>query len=202
MAITKLVMHEQPEILAQLEEALVECIPKHIENVSIREPVYSLRIWYFGTDLIGDRAPELMLTTESLRQQIIVEKGNLVPASLWGADELDHVDGSHRVSLASTEVSALCEAWYKDLESRSGTPLGPLELQPFRIMAQRVAKRLNDYDWRTCLCTTTDFVMFAADGSHDFCNDFEEMVASVPAKLIETLRSQRLLGDRNWWKLD
>ena len=61
-------------------------------------------------------------------------------------------------------------------------------------MVQRVSARLNDLPWSEYAPTTDDFVVFAADASHTYCADYEEMLASVPADRIELLRSRRMLG--------
>ena len=38
------------QILARLEELLVAEIPRCVKALSIVEPVYCLRIWWYGTD--------------------------------------------------------------------------------------------------------------------------------------------------------
>jgi hypothetical protein len=191
------------EILNRLEDLLVAQIPDAVKKLRIREPVYSLRIWYFGSDEGGDRSPKLILPTEALRQKVIKTKGNNAPHFLWAADELYHVDGAHTSRLKSPDVAKLCNAWYEQYESGDGPPPGKAALLPFREMVQRAARRLNAYDWKTCINPTPDFVVFAADGSHDFCNDFEEMQASVSESQIEAFRTNRLLGTgtKKWWEL-
>ena len=74
-------------------------------------------------------------------------------------------------------------------------------MRPFREMVQRVSARLNDLPWSEYAPTTDDFVVFAADASHTYCADHEEMLASVPAERIELLRSRRMLGTSNWYTL-
>jgi hypothetical protein len=75
------------------------------------------------------------------------------------------------------------------------------ELVPLREAIQRVATCLNRLDWRKYARVTDDFVVFSADGSHSFCDDYGEMVASVPSRKLDRLRSRSLLGTDPWWEL-
>ena len=68
-------------------------------------------------------------------------------------------------------------------------------------MVQRVAARLNHLGWAEYAPVTDDFVVFAADGAHEFCDDYGEMVASVPAERVELLRSRGQLGTQRWYTL-
>ena len=190
------------EILGHLEDLLVTHIPEAAKKMRIKEPVYSLRIWYFGSDTEGDRSPNLIVATEALRQKVLQQKGETAPHFLWAADELYHVDGTYTQPLEVPEISKLCQEWYAAYESGGGRPPGKKRLQPFREMVQRAAQRLNGYDWSACLRATPDFVVFAADGSHDFCNDYEEMQASVSESQIQDFRERKLLGTKPWWKLE
>ena len=63
----------QADILSRLEDLLVKNIPSAVERLRMKEPVYSLRIWYFGSDVVGDRTPALMIPTDALRQSIFIE---------------------------------------------------------------------------------------------------------------------------------
>ena len=70
-----------------------------------------------------------------------------------------------------------------------------------REAVQRAAAQLNRLDWRELTNATDDFVVFAADGMHEFNNDYEEMTASVPAERIAQFRSGKLLGTDPWHRL-
>jgi hypothetical protein len=48
-------------------------------------------------------------------------------------------------------------------------------------------------DWTTILPVTDDVIVFPADGSHTFCDDLGDMVASVPKPRLKLLQSRKLL---------
>lgn len=78
------------EILKRLEELLVAAIPARVERLAIADPVYCLRVWYFGTDVMPEeRTPSLMLPKEAWRRQVLAERGEKVPQYLWCPDEID-----------------------------------------------------------------------------------------------------------------
>jgi hypothetical protein len=190
---------ERDALLVKAEERLVTLIPNRVKALGIREAVYCLRIWYYGTDTVGDRTPTLMLPKESLRRRLVAKKGPKVPHYLWCADELTHIDWAYTVEIKDATVGDLCRKWY---DYPWGRHPETEELRPAREMVQRVAKRLNILPWAKHVPVTDDFVVFAADGSHTFCNDYEEMQASVPNERIELLRTRRFLGTEPWWSLE
>ncbi len=184
------------ELLAALQERLIELIPQRVGALGIGEPVYCLRVWYYGTDVGGDRVPSLMLCPDAARRRVLAEKGDVAPHYLWCADEV--CVGAYTAEINDPTVSDLCRLWYQRPWGRRPEEV---ELRPFREMVQRVAARLNDLPWSEYAPTTDDFVVFAADASHTYCADYEEMLASVPAERIELLRSRRMLGNSNWYTL-
>jgi hypothetical protein len=189
---------EHEALLAETEKRLIALIPPRIKALDIREPVYCLRVWYYGTDTDGDRVPSLMLAKESVRRKLVSEKGAEAPHYLWCADEPTQPGWVYNAEIKDATVSALCRRWYdQPWGHRSETK----ELRPFREMVQRAAARLNGLAWREYAPVTDDFVVFAADASHTFCADYEEMLASVPAERVELLRSRRMLGTEPWWSL-
>jgi hypothetical protein len=185
-------------LLAAAEERLVDLVPPAVLALNICEPVYCLRIWYFSGANDEYRLPSLLLAPESARQQTIAEYGSTAPHYLWCADELtgDQI-GAHTVETADEELADLLRRWYDLQPGDDDTE----ELAPLRAMVQRVAARLNTRSWSE-LPVTDDFVVFAADGTYEFCDDFGEMTASVPADRIELLRSRKLLGESEWYDLN
>jgi hypothetical protein len=184
------------EALAALQERLVELIPQRVGALGIGEPVYCLRVWYYGTDTGGDRVPSLMLCPDAVRRRVLAEKGDNAPHYLWCADEV--CVGAYTAEINDPTVSELCRLWYRRPWGRRPEEV---ELRPFREMVQRASARLNGLPWSKYAPTTDDFVVFAADASHTYCADYEEMLASVPAERIELLRSRRMLGDPDWYTL-
>lgn len=183
--------------LAAVEERLVELIPQRVKTLGLRDPVYCLRIWYYGTDVGGDRVPTLTLVPDAARRRVLAEKGDKAPHYLWCADEL--CIGRRRDAVINdSTVAVLCRTWYAHLSD--GVPETE-QLRPMRKMVQRVAARLNHVDWSAHAPVTDDFVVFPADASHTYCADYQEMLASVPAGRIELLRSRRMLGTSQWYIL-
>jgi hypothetical protein len=111
---------------------------------------------------------------------------------------LDTREQSYLGRIEDKELSALCRQWYdREWGGRAETE----ELCPIREMVQRVSARLNRIAWHSHAPVTDDFVVFPADGSHTFCADYEEMLASVPAERVDMLRARKLLGTDEWWTL-
>jgi hypothetical protein len=188
------------DLISQLEDSLIAFIPPRVKSLRILEPVYCLRVWYYGTDIDGNRTPSLTLKTEALRKEVIVEKGKKAPHYLWCADEYEVGDGVFRDTVEDKTISRLCREWFLQLPER---PLpDDNDLIPLRQTIQRVATVLNRLDWPQYTSVTDDFVVFPADGSHSFGGDYEEMVASVPQEKLDLLRSRSLLGSEKWWILD
>jgi hypothetical protein len=186
----------ESETLVAIEDRLGELIPRRVKALGISEPVYCLRIWYYGTDTGGDRVPSLMFCTAAARRKVLAEKGDKVPHYLWCADEV--CTGAYFCMIDDPAVSALCRRWYDQPGDRRPETE---ELRPVREMVQRVAARLNGLPWSEYVPITDDFVVFAADASHAFCDDYGEMLASVPVERIELLRSRRMLGTVKWFTL-
>ena len=192
-------MNRHP-VLLELEELLVSLAPGAVAAIrdEIVEPVYSLRIWYHGTDSYGDLSPSLMLPRESIRRERLLTKGRQAPHHIWCADELTGIGTAYWADLNNARVSELCSIWFGQLtvalEEREG-------LLPVREAVQLACQRLNAIDWRRYASITDDFIVFPADASHTFCNDYDEMIASVPAEKIERLRSQKMLGTQIWYEL-
>jgi hypothetical protein len=62
-------------LLAEAADLLVRLIPPQVRSLNIGETVYSLRIWYHGSDsFTSDWTPWLMLPKESVRQQALALK--------------------------------------------------------------------------------------------------------------------------------
>jgi hypothetical protein len=78
----------------------------------------------------------------------------------------------------------LAEAWTKVAAT----------LRELRRTIRRVCRQLNQFDWTTVRSVTDDFVVFPADGSHTFYDDYGDLVASVPPERIELLRQRGYLG--------
>ncbi|MBS0201644.1 MAG: hypothetical protein JSS49_02005 [Planctomycetes bacterium] len=176
--------------LAQLEKLLISEIPGAIRDAHLAEPVYCARIWYNGTDSEEDAVPWVMLVKDSVRQKFIKKQGEEhAPYYIWGADEITDPDQSFQVHLASDRLRTLYSTWYQYLCDVDDDD----ELQHFREMIQQVSKSLNELDWKSFAPVTDDFVVAPADGSHTFCDDLGDLLASVTPRQLELLQSRKLI---------
>jgi hypothetical protein len=176
-------------LLAQIEELLVAEIPPVVKAAGIDESVYCLRIWYNGTDSPEDAVPWLMLVKESTRQQFLAAHAGNAPHYLWCADEATYPGQAYNVMLEGKRLERLYRKWYRHLSALEEDE----ELQPFREMVQRVARRLNELPWGDLAPVTDDFVVCPADLSQTFCDDRGDLVASISADQMARLQERSLL---------
>ena len=173
------------------EDRLVELVPPLAVSLDIRKPVYCLRLWYYEGGSDGGRLPSLLLVPEAYRRKALTAWGDKAPHYLWCADELTgRTAAAHTAETVDPPLSDLMQRWH----TRPGFGEGAEELQPVREMVQRAAARLNRYPWADHLPVTDDFVVFGADGTHEFLDDHGDLVASVPSERVELLRSRGMLG--------
>jgi hypothetical protein len=193
----------QDELLSRIEALLISHVPRCVKAENIPEPVYSLRIWYHGSDTCGpDRTPGLMLPKESWRARKLAEKGDEAPHYIWCADELDGQGTSIWPEINDESLIGFCRQWYALRYSELDDGMTEAEaLRPFREAMWRVCSRLNEVDWASLAAVTNGFVVFPADWSHAFVDDDAEIQASISRDRIELLRSRRLLGNARWWSL-
>ena len=185
-------------LLASAEDRLVALVPPLVRSLGFREPVYCLRLWYYEGGGDGGRLPSVLLAPDAARRRALAEHGNTAPHYLWCADELTGSStGAFSAETVDVELSGLMQRWH----ARPSSGDDAEDLAPVRAMVQRAAARLGEIAWASHAPVTDDFVVFAADGTHTFCNDYAEMVASVPADRIALLRSRRMLGDKTWYDL-
>jgi len=185
----------QKKLLSEIESLLVTHIPVRVKAAKIKEPVYSLRVWFHGSDTYGpDRTPGLMLPKESWRVKVLAEKGAEAPPFLWCADELDGDGMSLGARITDRKIKSACRQWYAQRYSDPNDGMEEVEaLEPFRKAMQRVCRKLNKIQWQALATVTDDFVVFPADWSHSFMDDYGEMLASIPKAKLDRLNEQNLL---------
>lgn len=172
-----------------LEAALMTVIPDAVKKAASDEQYYCLRVYFDGTDTPGESyATRLRLLTQDHREKFVAKYPESA-YSIWFADETDCAEQGPDVRLDEyREVTEPCRVIYQAL---CGNEQRHLKL--LRRTIRRVAERLNRLDWTTICRATDDFVVFPADGSHTFHDDFAEMAASVPLPRLRLLRSRRFL---------
>lgn len=172
-----------------LECALMDEIPKAVKNACRDEIFYCLRIYYDGTDTPReDFATRLRLLKQDHRQACLAS-GSEPAWVLYLADETDCEEHGPDLSLADSEqIRGLCGRVYQRMCEDE-----LFHLKQLRRTVQRVAKKLNCLDWSPYCKVTDDFIVYAADGSHTFCDDFVEMARSVPLRRILMLRFRKLI---------
>lgn len=178
------------KVLPQIEELLIAEIPRVVKAARISDPVYCLRIWYNGTDSMSDAVPYCMLIKESARKTYIATHGLRDVGALWMADEWTYPEMHFDIHSNHPKLKQLYAEWYEWLCSQDDETEA---LQLFRKMTQRVARRLNDLDWRKILPVTDDFVVFPADGAHAFWDDTGDLLASITPAQQALLETRKLL---------
>jgi hypothetical protein len=184
--------------LAPLETLLSAAIPKVVAKAKVEEPVYCMRIWYNGTDSDEDAVPYLMLVKESTRKQMLAQHGKKAPYYIWCADELTSPGQAVEIYIPHKQIQKVYRVWYAHL---CEVDEQEAELQLFREMIQRVALKLNSLNWQELAPVTDDFVVFPADGSHNFMDDFGDLSASVTPERLRLLRARNLIGKKKWDEL-
>lgn len=183
----------QAAVLADIEQRLLPLIPLKVRSLQIDQPVYCLRIWYHGTDTLDDDcSPSLMLVTEAARKKLLAERGESGMRAIWFADELTYPEWTFEREIEEPDVAKLCKRWYRRISGDEEREA----LAPFRQMVQRLAAKLNRLDWRNFTQATDDFVVFPADSSHVFCDDYGDMKASVPQDKLNHLLTRKLLDPK------
>jgi hypothetical protein len=182
-------------ILGKLEGLLIAEIPQAVKRAQVVEPVYCLRIYYDATDMPEEGfATRLWLVKDAARTRLLKLQGKQAPGFIWCADEVDRTeDGYHATFAKDSQIPKLCQKFYPKLIEEEN-------LQLYREALQRVAKQLNKLKWSDYCTVTDDFVVFPADGSHTFYDDFGDMTASVPAEKLKLLRSRKTLGAEDRWE--
>ena len=173
-----------------MQSRLFKLILERIEQLNITEPVYAMRVYYYGTDSDDTCTPTLLLPYVRTQKRLIEKNPGNFSDYIWSADEHDCKDDGVFAYLKDEELEGLYRKWYAHL-CRSKTQKSTLH--QFRRMVQRVCKKLNKMDWSDLAMATEDFVVFPADGAHEFCNDYAEMVASLTNDQIKKLISKGLL---------
>ncbi len=187
------------DVFETLEPLLVAAIPPAIAAMKRTKPICCVRLYYYDP-----HAPCAYLTLKTIsadcRAKVVSDKGRSAPFHLWSAGE---ECGDGMVELPSDPPANKAE---KQLAKWFAKVYGQLEededeaMPPLRAMLQRVAAQLNSMDWKSVCAVTDDFVVVPADGSQFFGGeDYEELVASVPAERLDLLRSRGLLGLGEMW---
>jgi hypothetical protein len=176
---------------AQLERRLMDVIPSSVGACDMAETAYCLRVYYDSLDTPEENyATRLRLIATSVREQALRDRGRRAPDGIWMADNTDGDDQSRNIFLRhDPQTHRICGEIFRLLaQDEDGT------LRELRRTLQRVCRRLNRLDWTSIRPVTDDFVVFPADGSHTFYDDYGDLAASAPAERLELLRERGYLG--------
>jgi hypothetical protein len=189
----------KPAVYAKLVPLLVEAVPRAVQKACYSEPVYCLRVYYDSIDMPEEGyATRLRLINEESRARVLASKGSSAPYYLWCADETDSTKehGPNILLDDDPKIAKLCGQIYERLcdDEEENLPL-------LRGAIQEVCRALNRLDWRPYCQATDDFVVFPADGSHTFYDDYGDLVASVPVERVELLHSRGMLGPADRWDM-
>jgi hypothetical protein len=183
----------------KLAPLLVKAIPEAVASLKLKDPICCVRLYYYDT-----HAPcgylSLLIQSKKYRDQLLAEKARDALSSLWGSSEqsrdacVDLPDETPK-SKSHKQLAKQFEQVYEILCEDEDE--GMVE---YREMVQSVARELNAMDWSKHCAVTDDFVVAAADGSQCFCDDYEDLVNSIPEERLELLRTRGLLGPGEDWE--
>jgi len=180
---------------------LLEAVPRAMHSQKFSGPVSILRIYFWD-----NHAPKgylsLWTVSDSRRRQIAAKHGKDAPSVLWLSGE-NAPDG--RVDLPM-------EGWPHPQDEELAASLQSVHrlvckdsnkyMLGYRKLLQEVARELNKRDWSKIAEVTDDFVVVPADGDQHFGGgeDYDDIVASVPAERIRLLEQRGFLGPASRWE--
>jgi hypothetical protein len=187
-------------VLESIEAALVERVPAKVKSLAVTEPCYALFLWYFDSST-DEYSPLVGLGTHAVRDAC---------GRQYAGDESERIDclwrpqqtlENHRLipqhHLNDESLREQCNRAYELMLAANTSDL-PLPdegeiLLPFRSMLWRVARRLNDIDWREILNVDDGFVVAALELTGYWLD--EDLRASVPELKFARLKERGLLGE-------
>jgi len=184
-----------------LESRLLEVVPKAIGALKVKQPVCSLRLYYYDTHAPGDDyGVDLRLLSADRRTALVAAHGRDAPFYLWAAGE-EACDGPSTNLGAHPGLGRLFRRVYRIMSDADEEEEVVAQL---RDVLQRVSMRLNAADWSSVCPVTDDFVVATADGSQVFADDFEDLERSIPTARLDLLRARGLLGPDgdNWARVE
>lgn len=184
--------NNQSGVFQELEDFLVDQIPKAIRAAGISETLYCLMICYCGEDIASGWPGHLVLGSEAVRQRHLATCAPDARGLIWAPTEVG--------AAWKWPVPDLCEpSAQNELEERalrvrqhvgnSDVLVGQDVVGPLRQVLHRIAQRLNRIDWKPVVPVTRDFVVLAADETYEFDFD-DDLEASVPKARLMLLKSR------------
>lgn len=178
-------------LLSEIEAELIEMLPETAQAAHVDEPIYLLILCYIDTTT-DEHSPFVAIVPERVRQRAIKRTGAEASRMIWFPRQL--LGGSSALireqSLENPALQAKIETCYELLTENSSDD-DDITLLPFREMFWRVARTLNERDWRGILNTTDDFVVAASDWSGFWSQ--EDLSNSLPSRNRHLLESRKLL---------
>jgi hypothetical protein len=186
------------EPLARLEPLLTAAIPPAVQQLSLSDPIFCIRLYYHDTNAPReDFCTWVRVLTEPARQEVLARhrpvdvayylwsptagEANGTPGRDPGLSEADLRDDPEIMDLYAEVYELLCDD--EDTYMRQ-----------LRELLRRVSRSLNALDWSAIAPTTDDFVVFPADGSAFYAGEYEsDMEASIPPEKLVLLRQRDLL---------
>ena len=182
-------------LLREIEDILVETIPRSIERLEVKEKVYCLFIRYYDTSVGEDYTPYVSVAPDRLRQSYVTRRGADAKHFIWSPQDLESDKPMPGELCEGHELAKKCNESYRLMcaANRSGLPMVDESelLMPFRGAMHRVAARLNGQDWTGILDTTDDFIVLPTDEIGYWTAS--DMRASIPAERLEFFRSLGLI---------
>lgn len=150
------------KLLAELEVALPKLIQSTARSIAPAEPIYAVIVCY-SDNTSAEFMPSVIVSPEAVRQW--AKKYGAVDYDIWKPQVELSSDGSFKRDwLKHPAVQKKIVTCY-DILTEPGNQDDSVLLLPFREMLWRVARNLNQQDWKAILQPTDDFVVIVSDES-------------------------------------
>ena len=182
---------KEAEVFEMLMPLLVKAIPQAVASLELSKPLCRLRVYYYDTHVPCTYLALQPATTE-WRAGLLALHRDKAREYLWLSGE----DGGDapRIDLTGSEEIADLFSQVYDLLCHNEEKYMVL----FRAMLHRVCSELNGKNWRDICAVTEDFVVVPADGSMHFCDDYIDIVQSIPQDRLRLLWTKGLGPPDDW----
>jgi len=190
-------------IQVSVDRLIVEVVPLLAEEVfavvtrlRTPSPMFRLTFRYYDTC-----APSCYFLahglTASERDDILRYDGINAGSNLWnktGSIEFDVGDLSERATPSKALMTKAYEYMAMDSDEHNAAGLADDACVMSRLIAQSLSRHLNQVEWHEVCSVTDDFIVYPQNGTDYGCDCYEDIVASVPGKKLDLLRSRGFLG--------
>lgn len=182
-------MNQADRLIEQIIPLLTKELLELLAHASLASPIARLKIYYYDT-----HAPSLYLLgyalTVSDRHSIMANEGPRAVRKIWCDDRTIEVAlGLSGDSRAKSQLDQL----YELMAAQKNATLS-------RRLATQLCISLNAMAWPDSIHVADEFIAYPTNGTDRYCDEYEDICASVPGEKLATLQELGLMGkgERNW----